>query len=397
MTSATVAEVRVEQYTPEQLRSINFIKRWVALFGEPPRAADLNPSAARNGVQQWRIARYNAGDPETGEPFLALNTLKKPFGGSLSAAVRAAGFVPARPGPPSRAEIRGRQVDPNKLGMHPEVRIVLEAARADARAAAGKLEVRDRQLAEARERAARLDRQLRAARARLESLQARPKVETKTKVVRERVVDGTAVQRARARADKARQEAAEKVERARAGETEAKQAATRLAARLERAEATITTTRAQKAEMGALLAERTVERDRLEDRAVAAERQVDELREQVALLRARPPVVKSADREAVELAELEAREAQRARDEAEVRAARAERELRETVALVTGQARQLTSEEIAALRTDGPAGPAMLASAITELAQARRRGGRADVDAALRKVAAAAETWRGRL
>src|SRR3954453_12796803 len=128
MTSAAVAEVGVEQYTPEQLRSINFIKRWVALFGEPPRAADLNPSAARNGGQQWRIERYAAGDPETGEPFLALNTLKKPFGGSLSAAIRAAGFERAKPGPPSRAEIRGRAVDPEKLGMHPDVRTALEAA-----------------------------------------------------------------------------------------------------------------------------------------------------------------------------------------------------------------------------------------------------------------------------
>ncbi|MFN8204462.1 MAG: hypothetical protein U0S48_18040 [Solirubrobacteraceae bacterium] len=390
MTSAAVAEVGAEQWTAAQLRVIKFIERWVELFGESPRAADLNPSAARNGRQEWRIERYRAGDPETGEPFLALNTVKEPFGGSLVAAIRAAGFEPARRGPRRRAEVRGREIDPGRLGLHPDVRVALDAARAEARDARAKLAVRDRQLAEARVRAARATAALRSAEGKLARRRDRPAASEATKVVRERVVDGTAVAQARARADAARDQA----QAARVQAREANAAATRLAARLERAEATITTVRGEKAALRDELAERDALLARAEDRAGAAERQVAALRERLAALRARPT---AADREAVELAERTAAAADRRAADAELRAVRAQRELRETVARLTGQARQLTAAEIARLRGPGPAGPSVFARAVAEVGRAHRRGDRAALKRALREAAAAAETWRGRL
>ncbi|MCW3062951.1 MAG: hypothetical protein JWN32_123, partial [Solirubrobacterales bacterium] len=69
------------------------ILEWNAAYGEPPTAADWNPSLARWRAQEWRIERYRAGE------WPAVNAAKRPFGGSFSAAVRAAGLVPHGPGP----------------------------------------------------------------------------------------------------------------------------------------------------------------------------------------------------------------------------------------------------------------------------------------------------------
>src|SRR5688500_1659628 len=66
---------------------------WAETFGEPPCSADWNPSLARWRGQEWRIERYQGGGwPST-------NAVKRHFGGSFDAAVVAAGFAPARPGP----------------------------------------------------------------------------------------------------------------------------------------------------------------------------------------------------------------------------------------------------------------------------------------------------------
>jgi hypothetical protein len=72
---------------------IEKILEWNALYGEPPTAADWNPSLARWRAQEWRIERYRAGD------WPAVNAAKRPFGGSFSAAVREAGLQPHAPGP----------------------------------------------------------------------------------------------------------------------------------------------------------------------------------------------------------------------------------------------------------------------------------------------------------
>ena len=82
---------RVTRWSRELI--IAKILEWEARHGEPPCSADWNPSLARWRAQEWRVARYRDGVwPST-------NAVKRPFGGSFDAAVRAAGLEPRRPGP----------------------------------------------------------------------------------------------------------------------------------------------------------------------------------------------------------------------------------------------------------------------------------------------------------
>ena len=88
---------RVTRWTCEEI--ITKIGDWNDRYGEPPCSADWNPSLARWRAQEWRAERYRDGAwPST-------NAVKRAFGGSFDAAVRAAGFAPARPGP-RRATVR---------------------------------------------------------------------------------------------------------------------------------------------------------------------------------------------------------------------------------------------------------------------------------------------------
>ena len=80
--------------------------------------------------------------------------------------------------------------------------------------------------------------------------------------------------------------------------------------------------------------------------------------------RARAAEPSSPDAAAVRAAEAEAAASRHAARTAEARAAAAERELRETVAAINGEARRLTTDELATLRADGPSGPAVLAGAL---------------------------------
>src|ERR671928_48123 len=200
---------------------IEAIREWVATYDEPPRAADWNPSAAKWSGQLWRVERYRAGRAD-GSPWPALNSAKRPFGGSLNAAVHAAGFEPSRPGPRRR-----RDVDPQQAGrtvMSPEGRAMIEAALGRAR--------------EAERALARL-----AARAERASARA-------DRLARER--DGARAQarRARRRLQREAQDAAvvadlrRELAGARMDAAEARTAANRLAARLQRPEATVPAQRA---------------------------------------------------------------------------------------------------------------------------------------------------------
>jgi hypothetical protein len=92
-------------------------------------------------------------------------------------------------------------------------------------------------------------------------------------------------------------------------------------------------------------------------------------------------------------AEAAARDAAEARDAA----AAAERRPRELSALVGDGQRRLTAEELSALRTDGPSGPAVLAAALRKLAKARAAGDRGGLRAALGEIASAAVRWHDRL
>jgi hypothetical protein len=105
-----------------------------------------------------------------------------------------------------------------------------------------------------------------------------------------------------------------------------------------------------------------------------------------ALLAAR---VRAAD-DQVEAAVRDADDARRA-------AAAAERRLRELNALMANGQRRLTAGELAALRSDGPSGPAVLAGALRRLAKARASGDRRALRVALGEVASAAVRWHDRL
>ncbi len=143
------------------------IQEWVATYGEPPRAADWNPSAARWADQLWRVERYRAGRCD-GSPWPALNSAKRAFGGSLTAALRAAGHEPAKPGP----RRRGGADEPERarrIGASPEARAV--AAAAVARAQATEARTTAKRLAAKLERAEATIATLRSERA---ALAARP-------------------------------------------------------------------------------------------------------------------------------------------------------------------------------------------------------------------------------
>src|SRR3954447_5754612 len=117
---------------------IDAIREWVATYGEPPRAADWNPSAAKWSGQPWRVARYRGGRAD-GSPWPALNSAKRPFGGSLTAAIRAAGFEPAKPGPVRRTDVDPAQAD--RAVISPEGRAMVVAALAQAREAEARVRV----------------------------------------------------------------------------------------------------------------------------------------------------------------------------------------------------------------------------------------------------------------
>jgi chromosome segregation ATPase len=164
-----------------------------------------------------------------------------------------------------------------------------------------------------------------------------------------------------------------------------------MAAKLERAEATIGTLRGERRELKA-------GQERLADRLVAAERLLESARAEADRV---PEVVtvreQAPDAAEVRAAQAEAGRANRAAAEAELRAARAERELRETVAAIRGEARKLTSAELAELRTHGPGGPAVMAEALKALAAARRSNNPMRMQDALRRIAQAAVTWQERI
>jgi len=365
------------------------IHEWVATYGEPPRAADWNPSSAKWSGQLWRVERYRAGRAD-GSRWPALNSAKRPFGGSLNEAIRAAGFEPAKPGPTRRTDVDPEQA--HRAVMSPEARAMLAAALAQAREAERRVTLLEARLERAGDRAERATAERDAAR------RAGRPVAVKPKLVRERVVDDAAVARAQrravtaeAKADAIVRETRERIADARMDAAEARTTAKRLAAKLERAEATIGTLRDERRELKTAA-------DRLRDELVAAGRLLERAHAEAE----RAPAVVTVHERAPAASELYAAQAAAARDrraaaEAELRAACAERELRETVSALRGEARRLTTAELAELRVNGPAGPAVMAEALKVLAAARRTNNRAQLHDALRRVAQAAVMWQERI
>jgi hypothetical protein len=400
MASATFAEATATQTRKgtrvvwDRDSIITAIQEWVARYGEPPRAADWNPSSAKWSAQDWRIARYRAGR-EDGSAWPALNSAKRPFDGSLNAAIRAAGFEPAKPGPRRRGRVDLTRTHDADLGA--DGRALVDAARAEARQAERRIAQLSAQLDRAR---ARLD-DVRAERDEARRAASRPVV--KTKVVRERVVDDAAVARAVSRAkvleDKARAAVADSralVAEARMDAAEARGTTKRLAARQERSEATVHALREERRELTDAL-------HRAEDRATAMERALAEARAVAAARVAQPSAervvvhVEAPEAETVRAALAEAADARLQADRARIREAAAERELRATVAAVKGEPRRLTPAELEDLRATGPAGPAVMAKALSDLATARRTNNPTALREALSSVARAAVTWQERL
>ena len=366
---------KTPQWTPESV--ITEIQHFVEAHGEVPRLADLNPGQAKITGQVWRIDRYRAGCPICGSAYPSANAARRCFDGSLERAIRAAGFEPAKRGPRRRTEVDLSERATARLEH--DARVAVDAALARA--------------AEAETRAERLAVQLERARVRAA---AAPKV--KTKIVRERVTDAAALARvtrareaAEARAVTLKAELAE----AKMDAAEARRTAARLASRLERAEATITDARAAKRGVGAELAEAQAAAERAAERADAAERALADARQTT--VRVERVVQAPPEQAVLDEALARAAVAEAAAVRAEARAAKAEREYAEVAVAATGAPRKLTAGELEALRSDGPAGPALLADALKALGVARRSDNRFKLEEALAQVAGAAVTWRDRL
>jgi hypothetical protein len=142
---------RVRRWTCEEI--IAKIVDWNRSYGEPPCSADWNPSLARWRAQEWRVERYYAGAwPST-------NAVKRAFGGSFDAAVRAAGFAPARPGPRRKARSARPDVEqrpplpPLPRDTHPPTRPDVRALERRLEAAERRAERAEGRLSDARKRA----------------------------------------------------------------------------------------------------------------------------------------------------------------------------------------------------------------------------------------------------
>src|SRR4051812_8139095 len=149
---------KTPQWTSESV--IREIQHFVAAHGEVPRLADFNPGQAKITGQVWRIERYRAGCPICGSPYPSANAARRCFGGSLEAAIRAAGFQPAKRGPRRRTDVDLSARAMERLDR--DARVAVDAALARAEAA--------------ERRSERLETQLERLRARAE---AAPKVRTK--------------------------------------------------------------------------------------------------------------------------------------------------------------------------------------------------------------------------
>src|SRR5690242_14471193 len=141
----TAGGAQVTRWTRELI--ITKIREWNDRYGEPPCSADWNPSLARWRAQEWRAERYREGVwPST-------NAVKRPFGGSFVAAVRAAGLEPHKPGPRRRATAAVRPAVEQRPPRAPrDVEEAVRAAEDRARAAARRADEREGRARRARDR-----------------------------------------------------------------------------------------------------------------------------------------------------------------------------------------------------------------------------------------------------
>jgi hypothetical protein len=79
---------------------LDAIRAWNERYGEPPAMTDWDPARARAARQDWRIARFYAGD------WPSIATVRYHFG-TLNEAVEAAGLIPRRPGQQPSQSVAG--------------------------------------------------------------------------------------------------------------------------------------------------------------------------------------------------------------------------------------------------------------------------------------------------
>lgn len=368
------------------------LREYLGLYDELTAACFSPGSAKRNGRPDL-VERYYAGRPSGGN-WPSLNAIKSAFGGSFNTAREAIGLEPNSTGPASGRRKPGEAVP--ILDVRERLVYVPNERTRQLQARVSRLEER---LASALDRARRAETVVAEMRERrgLPTAPApaparapapRPEVRTKTITKTVKVRDERALERLRGKL---------------ANEQTARRAAEAAQRQAERDRATLQTelrdARAQTQDAGAsadLLREEalsaTRERDRADDRLAAAEALTQRLREELEDARTESLGVQ----EAAAASDL-VRAADRRTDEAEVRAARAERELAEQGAAVTGEPRRLTPAELKDLRARGPAGPVVLGRALQQLGGARRAGSRQRLAEALVEVARAALTWKDRL
>lgn len=399
-TSATrVRGGRQATWTRETI--IEALLRYAELYGDDFTAAAFSPSTAKWRDEEWLVERYYEGDPDGIGPWPSLNAAKRFFNGSFNEARIAAGLEPNRPGPAKRrasgAHRPVRDVSHSKATRT----VFVEKATDEAR-----IRGLEQRLERAERRAERLDGALERSRA---SKRPRTVTKTKTKMTTKtlRVTDDAAVARAEKRAQSSVARAEGKVAKAerkladarvtvdglRRDVSEARTAAARLASRLERSEASVSTLRSERRELKAAA-------ESAQDAATAAKSMLSAAQEAAEALRAETRVVvRDAPEQAeIDAARIEVREARAAQRDAEVRAARAEREYRELAVAARGEDRKLTKAELDEFRSGGPTGPALLAAALGELATVRKAGGnKTAMRGALRKIASAAVSWMDRL
>lgn len=365
---------RVGALTREDI--IEALQEYARLYGDAFTAACFTPSGAKWGGRPELRERYYQGRPD-GRRWPSLNAIKAQFDGSFNAAREAAGFEPNKTGPPRDRRAAGTAAPIRDVVDHvvylPSEKAKQERERAERLAA--RLE---RALVRAR-RAEQVIVEMRERRAPVARVARGParavKTVTKTKTVKVR--DERAVERLRAKLadEQAARRAVEDQSRASTRDRD------RASDRAVRAEAEL-------ADMTSELRQVSNERARLTDQLQVARERVERLRGELVDAQAGESDVRERA-----LAADFVRVAEERVEEAELRAARAERQAAEQGAAVTGEMRVLTQAELVELRAKGPAGPAVLAHAFRKLARARSETG-GDLDAALVAVARAAMTWR---
>lgn len=375
MTPATRLAGGQKVHTRETV--IQALRDYAATYGEDFTTAAFSPSTAKWRDEPELVERYYKGNPVTGERWPSLNAIKTHAGGSFNRAREMAGFEPNSPGPSKSRRAAGtarpirdvrervrvvyhdRPVDQGDVREHAHLASLLAKTEV-------KLARAGERLHDAREKAKAAQSDRRAAVAREAALSREVDRLRALKPARTEPVVRVLTERVPVEDPKTRRLL-----------DEALGAQDGLRARIAVLEGDI----AAAQEVSALhdpAEARAVRQEALEARQRAASSRTEALEA----------------REALNVARSSERAALRARDAALREASDQSRQRVEIQNAVAGHARPLSSAEVADLRAKGPAGGPVFAAAVKRVVKSH---GRAEKQAALRDVAAAAIRWSERL